>query len=75
MIRFISFEQQIVIIWNLLSFFSQVCYEAGSKYEKLAPLYMNALDNELVMTLHRHTNNSQTDTSIMLELIFYILDK
>lgn len=52
----------------------QVCYEAGSNYDKLAPLYMNALDNELIPTLHRHATNLQLDQTICLELIFHILD-
>lgn len=52
----------------------QVCYEAGSNYDKLAPLYMNALDNELISTLHRHATNLQLDQTISLELIFHILD-
>ena len=52
----------------------QVCYEAGSNYEKLAPLYMNALDNELVPTLHRQATNLQLDQSIVIELVFHILD-
>lgn len=52
----------------------QVCYEAGSCFDKLAPLYMNALDNELIPTLHRQATNLQLDQTICLELIFYILD-
>lgn len=53
----------------------QVCYEAGSNYEKLAPLYMNALDNELVPTLHRQASNLQLEQPIIIELIFHILDE
>lgn len=52
----------------------QVCYEAGSNYEKLAPLYMNALDNELIPTLHRQATSLQLDQSIIIELVFHILD-
>ncbi|XP_031627102.1 zinc finger FYVE domain-containing protein 9 isoform X2 [Contarinia nasturtii] len=52
----------------------QVCYEAGSHYDKLAPLYMNALDNELIPTLHRQATNLQLDQTISLELIFHIMD-
>ncbi|XP_063705751.1 zinc finger FYVE domain-containing protein 9 [Culicoides brevitarsis] len=52
-----------------------VSFEAGSQYAKLAPLYMNALDNELVPTLHRQASNLHLDTPIVLELIFHILDK
>lgn len=51
-----------------------VGYEAGSNYEKLAPLYMNALDNELVPTLHRQATNLQLEQSIIIELVFHILD-
>lgn len=53
----------------------RVCYEAGSNYEKLAPLYMNALDNELVPTLHRHASNLQIQQPIILELVFHILNE
>lgn len=53
----------------------QVCYEAGSNYEKLAPLYMNALDNELVPTLHRQASNLQLEQSITIELVFHILEE
>lgn len=62
---------------NKIFFFknSQVCYEAGSQHAKLAPLYMNALDNELIGTLHQQANNLHIDTPIILELIFCILDK
>ncbi|XP_055314949.1 zinc finger FYVE domain-containing protein 9 [Sitodiplosis mosellana] len=52
----------------------QVCYEAGSNYDKLAPLYMNALDNELIPTLHRQATNLQLDQTISLELVFNIMD-
>lgn len=53
----------------------QVCYEAGSNYEKLAPLYMNALDNELVPTLHRQASNLQLEQCITIELVFHILNE
>lgn len=36
---------------------------------------MNALDNELVPTLHRQASNLHIDTPVVLELIFHILDK
>lgn len=52
----------------------QVCYEAGSNYDKLPPLYMNALDNELIPTLHRQATNLQLDQTICLELVFHIMD-
>lgn len=52
----------------------EVSYEAGSNYDKLAPLYMNALDNELIPTLHRQATNLQLDQTISLELIFHIMD-
>lgn len=53
----------------------QVGYEAGSQYNKLGPLYMNSLDSELISTLHRLASNLTSDTPIILELIFHILDK
>lgn len=52
----------------------QVCYEAGANNDKFPPLYMNALDNELIPTLHRQATNLQLDQTICLELIFHILD-
>lgn len=52
----------------------QVCYEAVSNNYKFPPLYMNALDNELIPTLHRQATNLQLDQTICLELIFHILD-
>ncbi|EDS41193.1 smad anchor for receptor activation [Culex quinquefasciatus] len=53
----------------------QVSYEAGSQYSKLGPLYMNALDNELIGTLNRQANSLHLDQQIIVELIFHILDK
>lgn len=53
----------------------QVCYEAGSNYQKLTPLYMNALDNEIIGVLHNQATNLSIDTSIVLELVFHILKK
>ncbi|XP_076243285.1 smad anchor for receptor activation isoform X3 [Calliopsis andreniformis] len=50
-----------------------VGYEAGSEGMKLAPIYMNSLDNELIQVLHKAAQSSQ-DTHTVLELIFYILD-
>lgn len=55
--------------------FPQVSYEAGSQYNKLGPLYMNALDNELIGTLNRQANSLHLDQQIIVELIFHILDK
>uniref|UniRef100_A0A1Q3F4J8 Putative smad anchor for receptor activation n=1 Tax=Culex tarsalis TaxID=7177 RepID=A0A1Q3F4J8_CULTA len=53
----------------------QVSYEAGSQYNKLGSLYMNALDNELIGTLNRQANSLHLDQQIIVELIFHILDK
>lgn len=36
---------------------------------------MNALDNELIPTLDRQASKLLTDTPIILELVFHILDK
>ncbi|XP_058812560.1 zinc finger FYVE domain-containing protein 9 [Topomyia yanbarensis] len=52
-----------------------VSYEAGSQFNKLGPLYMNALDNELIGTLNRQANSLHLDQQIIVELIFHILDK
>uniref|UniRef100_A0A6B2EIU2 Putative smad anchor for receptor activation n=1 Tax=Phlebotomus kandelakii TaxID=1109342 RepID=A0A6B2EIU2_9DIPT len=52
-----------------------VCYEAGSHQQKLPPIYMDVLDNELIPTLHRQVTNLQIDNPIIVELIFDILDK
>uniref|UniRef100_A0A1A9X3W2 FYVE-type domain-containing protein n=1 Tax=Glossina brevipalpis TaxID=37001 RepID=A0A1A9X3W2_9MUSC len=49
-----------------------VCYEAGAGGSKLPPLYMNALDNHLIPTLHSISSN--IEDAIILELIFYILN-
>ncbi|XP_037951624.1 zinc finger FYVE domain-containing protein 9-like [Teleopsis dalmanni] len=49
-----------------------VCYEAGTRGSKLPPLYMNALDNHLIATLH--SESSGIEDAIVLELIFYILN-
>lgn len=49
-----------------------VCYEAGSQNDKLPPLYMNALDNELIPTLHKQANDIGKTT--IFELIFHILN-
>lgn len=50
----------------------QVGYEAGSSGTKLPPIYMNALDNHLIATLHSISAN--IDELVTLELIFYILN-
>jgi len=47
-----------------------VCYEAGGDKKALASPYMNNLDSELVPLLHSSTSN----LSIILELVFHILD-
>ncbi|XP_030382863.1 zinc finger FYVE domain-containing protein 9 [Scaptodrosophila lebanonensis] len=49
-----------------------VCYEAGARGSKLPPLYMNALDNHLIPTLHGES--SGVEDSIILELVFHILN-
>lgn len=54
---------------------SQVSYEAGSRGQRLGPLYMNALDNELIQTLHRAATDLQPEQPIIVELVFHILDE
>uniref|UniRef100_A0A0A1XG82 Zinc finger FYVE domain-containing protein 9 n=1 Tax=Zeugodacus cucurbitae TaxID=28588 RepID=A0A0A1XG82_ZEUCU len=49
-----------------------VCYEAGTRGNKLPPLYMNALDDNLIPTLHGES--SGIEDAIILELVFYILN-
>uniref|UniRef100_A0A6P4FDL2 Zinc finger FYVE domain-containing protein n=1 Tax=Drosophila rhopaloa TaxID=1041015 RepID=A0A6P4FDL2_DRORH len=49
-----------------------VGYEAGARGSKLPPLYMNALDNHLIATLHGESSGIQNP--IILELVFYILN-
>lgn len=49
-----------------------VCYEAGTRGNKLPPLYMNALDDNLIPTLHGES--SGIEDAIVLELVFYILN-
>ncbi|CAD7015197.1 unnamed protein product [Ceratitis capitata] len=49
-----------------------VCYEAGTRGNKLPPLYMNALDDHLIPTLH--SESSGIEDAIILELVFYILN-
>jgi len=41
----------------------------------LSPIYMNALDNELIGVIHRQASSLGRDANITLELIFYILNK
>lgn len=42
----------------------------------LSPIYMNALDNELIGAIHRQASNmGRTDANMTLEMIFYILNK
>jgi len=51
-------------------------YLAGSNGVMLSPIYMNALDNELISVIHRQASNmGRTDANMTLELIFYILNK
>ncbi|EEB15937.1 zinc finger protein FYVE domain-containing protein, putative [Pediculus humanus corporis] len=50
-----------------------VGYEAGSNGEKLAPIYMNSLDNELIPVLHKA--GSINDSAAVLELVFHIMDQ
>ncbi|PNF19407.1 Zinc finger FYVE domain-containing protein 9 [Cryptotermes secundus] len=50
-----------------------VGYEAGSKGEKLPPIYMDSLDNELVPVLHKAASMSQDNSGAVLELIFHIM--
>ncbi|XP_053684020.1 zinc finger FYVE domain-containing protein 9 [Sabethes cyaneus] len=52
-----------------------VSYEAGSQFNKLGPLYMNALDNELIGTLNHQANSLHLDQQIIIELIFHIMQK
>ncbi|XP_064542464.1 zinc finger FYVE domain-containing protein 9 isoform X2 [Drosophila montana] len=49
-----------------------VGYEAGARGAKLPPIYMNALDNHLIATLHGESSGIQDP--IILELVFYILN-
>lgn len=50
-----------------------VGYEAGSKGEKLPPIYMDSLDNELVPILHKAASMSQYSSGAVLELVFHIM--
>ncbi|XP_069694547.1 zinc finger FYVE domain-containing protein 16 isoform X2 [Periplaneta americana] len=50
-----------------------VGYEAGSKGEKLPPIYMDSLDNELVPVLHKAASMSQDSSAAVLELIFHVM--
>lgn len=40
----------------------------------LPPIYMKSLDNELVPVLHRITANNLGESTVILELIFRILN-
>ncbi|XP_074041689.1 zinc finger FYVE domain-containing protein 9-like [Leptinotarsa decemlineata] len=51
-----------------------VSYFAGSNGTKLPPIYMKSLDDELIPVLHRITSNDLRENSIVLELIFRILN-
>lgn len=58
------------------SFIFQIKYLAGSNGVMLSPIYMNALDNELISAIHRQASNmGRSDANMTLELIFYILNK
>nr|CAD7423939.1 unnamed protein product [Timema monikensis] len=50
-----------------------VCYEAGSNGERLPPIYMNSLDNELVPTLHKAATVSPESPAAILELVFHVM--
>lgn len=41
----------------------------------LTPIYMNALDNELIGVIHRQASSMGTEANMTLEMIFYILNK
>jgi MAD, mothers against decapentaplegic interacting protein len=59
-----------------MSISEQIKYLAGSNGTMLAPIYMNALDNELIGVIHRQTANlGRTDVNLTLELFFFILNK
>ncbi|XP_063926655.1 zinc finger FYVE domain-containing protein 9 isoform X2 [Zophobas morio] len=58
---------------NLNAYF--VAYSAGSNAMKLPPIYMESLDNELVPVLHRNATSDCDENTIILELIFRILNK
>ncbi|KAK5638041.1 hypothetical protein RI129_012336 [Pyrocoelia pectoralis] len=51
-----------------------VSYSAGSNGMKLPPIYMKSLDNELIPVLHKITSNNVGDSSVILELVFRILN-
>ncbi|CAG9857615.1 unnamed protein product [Phyllotreta striolata] len=51
-----------------------VSYCAGSNNTKLPPIYMKSLDNELIPVLHRITSNNLGESSVILELVFRILN-
>ena len=50
--------------------FLQVSYEAGSGGQPLPAEYMNNLDNELIPLIH-----SAANTSLVIELVFHLLDQ
>ncbi|XP_066996678.2 zinc finger FYVE domain-containing protein 16 [Anabrus simplex] len=50
-----------------------VGYEAGSRGEKLPPIYMKSLDNELVPVLHKAASMAPESPPVLLELIFHVL--
>lgn len=52
----------------------QVGYEAGSNGEKLPPLYMKSLDEELIAVVHQAALASQ-DNPCVLELVFRIMEQ
>lgn len=52
----------------------QVGYEAGSNGEKLPPLYMKSLDDELVAVVHQAALSSQENPAV-LELVFRVMEQ
>lgn len=70
-------SQCLVISAHFKCFFIiiQIKYLAGSNGLVFSPIYMNALDNELIAVIHRQASNMSRDSNITLELIFYILNK
>ena len=72
LISFINFKSNYITLNSVFLLCLKVCYEAGTRGSKLPPLYMNALENHLIPTLH--SISSGIEESIILELIFYILN-
>jgi MAD, mothers against decapentaplegic interacting protein len=51
---------------------TQVGYEAGSGGEKLPPIYMQSLDDELVPVVHQAASQV-VEGSTVLELVFSVM--